>query len=75
MMKSGFPVTLALLLGAYAAPTLALQGLCTTNSPENPTAILGLLGAGVAGYPYLRQRAKDWAARRRGRGTGDTRND
>ena len=75
-MRTGtFRAIAALLALAYAAPALALQPLCTTNSPENPTAILGLLGAGVAGYPYLRQRAKDWAARRRGRGVGDSRND
>jgi hypothetical protein len=68
-MKLGFTVTAVLLLGAYAAPALALQGLCVI-SPENPTAILGLLGAGAAGYPYLRQRLKDRAGRRRGRDVG-----
>ena len=66
-MKSGIPiVSIVLLLGGYAAPALALQTLCT-SSPENPTAVLGLLGAGVAGYPYLRARAKAWFSRRRGR--------
>jgi XrtJ-associated TM-motif-TM protein len=27
------------------------------DSPENPTVVLGLLGSGVAAYPWLRRRA------------------
>jgi len=28
------------------------------DSPENPTLLLGLLGGGIAAYPWLRRRAK-----------------
>ena len=41
-----------------ATPAFALQSLCS-NSPENPTVILSLLGAAAAGYPWLRQRGRD----------------
>ena len=50
-------VGIVVVLGLYSIPAQALQGLCS-NSPENPTAILGLLCAGAAGYPYLRGRAR-----------------
>ncbi len=43
-------VGVVVILGCYSVPAQALQTLCT-NSPENPTAILGLLCAGAAGYP------------------------
>jgi len=65
-MKTCTFAAIAALAAGYAAPALALQPLCGP-SPENPTAILGLLGAGVAGYPYLRTRTRDWMARRRQR--------
>ena len=45
---------LALLLSPDA---LALQSLCQ-NSPENPTVVLGLIGAAAAGYPLLRDRIR-----------------
>jgi len=51
------------ILGCYSVPAQALQQLCNI-SPENPTAILGLLCAGAAGYPYLRGRAKDFFKRK-----------
>ena len=63
-MKIGILYILGLaLLGSYAAPAMALQTLCL-NSPENPTAILGLLGAAAGGYPWLRQRLKHWRDRK-----------
>jgi len=39
------------------------RGGCV-NSPENPTIILGLLGAVAAGAPWLRARVKARAAKR-----------
>ncbi len=45
----------ALLL--FAPDASALQGLCD-HSPENPTAVLGLLSAAAAGYPYARSRLR-----------------
>ena len=56
-------VGVVIILGCYSVPAQALQILCN-NSPENPTAILGLLCAGAAGYPYLRGRAKSLFKRR-----------
>jgi XrtJ-associated TM-motif-TM protein len=40
-----------------AATPLHAQGGCV-NSPENPTAILGLAGSAGAGLAYLRVRMK-----------------
>ena len=51
------------LLGCYAVPAQALQGLCS-NSPENPTMILGMLCAAAAGYPYARERTKSFFTRK-----------
>lgn len=65
-MKIGISAVSAILLVGYAAPALALQQLCT-SSPENPTAILGLLGAGAASVPWLRHRARTWFGRKSGR--------
>lgn len=63
-MRTGtFTAIAALLATGYATPALALQTLCNT-SPENPTLILGLLGAGAASLPYLRHRARSWLDRR-----------
>jgi len=28
------------------------------DSPENPTLVLGLLGGGIAAYPWLKRRAR-----------------
>ncbi len=67
-MKIGITTALILaLLGGYATPALALQGLCTT-SPENPTVVLGMLAAGAAGVPYLSHRARAWFGRKSRRG-------
>jgi len=63
-MKIGIPAVV-LFLG-YAAPALATQTLCT-SSPENPTLVLGLLGAAAAGVPYLGHRARTWLGRKSGR--------
>ena len=63
-MRHGiFTAFAVVLMGSYAVPALALQQLCT-SSPENPTLILGLLGAGAAGVPYLRHRARTWLGRK-----------
>ena len=51
------------LLGCYAVPAQALQGLCS-NSPENPTVILGMLCAAAAGYPYARARTRAFFTRK-----------
>ena len=70
-LRNSLPAIAALsLLGCWAAPAYALQGLCS-NSPENPTAILGLLGAAAASYPYARERARRLLARRRDTETRD----
>jgi len=58
-------ITLSLGAVLAAQPALAQQPLCQ-NSPENPTAILGLLGAAVTGYPYARDRLRQVLARRKG---------
>ncbi len=50
-------VVIAVVTACYALPAQALQIVCS-NSPENPTAILGLLCAAAAGYPYVRGRAR-----------------
>jgi hypothetical protein len=46
------------------------QGGCEV-SPENPTVVLGLLGAASAGLPWLRAR---WQSRRREAGRSTQRN-
>ncbi len=65
-MKIGISAVSAILLIGYATPALALQPLCQA-SPENPTVILGLLGAGAASVPWLRHRARTWLGRKSGR--------
>ena len=57
---TAFAALCALLL---APDAFALQGLCV-NSPENPTVLLGLLGAAAAGYPMLRDRARSYFKRK-----------
>jgi hypothetical protein len=51
----------ALLL--LAPDAFALQSLCQ-NSPENPTVVLGLIGAAAAAYPMARERARSFFKRR-----------
>lgn len=34
------------------------------NSPENPTAVLGMLGGAVAGYPWLKAKVAERLRRR-----------
>jgi len=46
-----------------APDVFAYQPLCS-NSPENPTLILGLLGGAAASYPVLRDRARSWLKRK-----------
>jgi hypothetical protein len=56
-------------LGALllAPDVFALQPICI-HSPENPTVVLGLLGAAAAAYPVARERARELIGRvRRGR--------
>jgi XrtJ-associated TM-motif-TM protein len=48
---------LTILLLALTLPVHADQGGCV-DSPENPTAILGFVGAAGAGIAYLRIRIK-----------------
>jgi hypothetical protein len=63
--KAGIGSRVALVLTLAAAPTLALADISgggCTDSPENATAVLGLLGAGAASLPWLRARL---SARRR----------
>ena len=63
-MRTGTFAAIAVLLAlGYATPALALQGLCS-HSPENPTAILGLLAAGAASLPYVKRRARSWLGRK-----------
>jgi XrtJ-associated TM-motif-TM protein len=45
-----------------AAGVAYAQGGGCDDSPENPTVVLGLLGAASAGVPWLRAR---WTSRRR----------
>jgi XrtJ-associated TM-motif-TM protein len=55
----------AVALTALAAtPAFALGGCA--DSPENPTWILGLLGAAAAGAPWLRGKLSEWKRRRGG---------
>lgn len=56
----GLAAALALLI---AMPAQALQPICV-NSPENPSVILGLLGAAAAAYPVARARLGRWLRRR-----------
>lgn len=56
-------IAVVVLLGCYATSAQALQSLCN-NSPENPSVVLGLLGAAAAGYPYALGRAKAFLKRK-----------
>jgi len=53
---------IALQLGLWAASASSVWAQQTidgcVDSPENPTLVLGLLGGGIAAYPWLRRRAK-----------------
>lgn len=49
------------ILAATSGAAYAQGGGCV-DSPENPTAVLALLGAASAGVPWLRAK---WLARRR----------
>ena len=71
-MKIRSSMTAFLSLGALllAPDVFATQGLCV-NSPENPTVVLGLVGAAAAGYPLLRERARGLYQRVRGAGKRD----
>jgi hypothetical protein len=48
---------------AVAPLAVAGQGLCQ-NSPELPSAILGLVGGAAAAYPVMRERARSLLKRR-----------
>lgn len=48
---------IACVIGAWSSPSLAFGG-CTQASPENPSAILALLGGAVAALPVVRARFK-----------------
>jgi len=48
-------VGLTIALGS--SPVFAFGG-CLQSSPENPSIVLGLLGAGVAAFPIVRARLK-----------------
>jgi XrtJ-associated TM-motif-TM protein len=55
--KLGFVLPIALLVAAAALPALAQsgEGGCV-DSPENPTAILALVGMAAVGISQLRAR-------------------
>ena len=56
MKKLGFILPIALLIVAAAAlPAHAQDGGCV-DSPENPTAILALVGMAAVGMNHLRAR-------------------
>jgi XrtJ-associated TM-motif-TM protein len=59
LFRGGIAAALTLLV---AMPAQALQGLCD-HSPENPTAILGLLSGAAAAYPVVRARLGQWRRR------------
>ena len=63
--RLGAVVTTALSALLLAPDVFATQGLCV-NSPENPTVVLGLIGAAAAGYPLVRERAGGLYKRIRG---------
>ena len=64
LIRYALPCSLLLL----APDALALQQLCT-QSPENPTVVLGLLGSAVAGYPYVREKLRTRFKRKDGAAT------
>ena len=66
MNRIGVGTLSTLMLGALllAPDAWALQPVCV-NSPENPTLVLGLVGAAAAGYPLLRDKARGLLRRRR----------
>lgn len=71
-MNSRSSTTTLVALGALllAPDVFALQPICV-NSPENPTVVLGLIGAAAAGYPLVRERARGLFRRVRGAGRPD----
>jgi XrtJ-associated TM-motif-TM protein len=55
MKGKHFILRASVLVGlAVLAPSVFAQTQGCADSPENPTAILGLLGIGAAGVPWLR---------------------
>ena len=58
-----FMATLAILIGLWTSPGFAFGG-CKWASPENPSLVLGILGAGVAALPLLRAWFKAGSYRR-----------
>lgn len=57
--KLAYILPVALVMMAAAAPVLAQDGGCV-DSPENPTAILALIGAAAVGVDYLRNRFRKY---------------
>lgn len=68
--RSSITVFMSLCALLLAPGVFATQGLCV-NSPENPTVVLGLVGAAAASYPLLRERARGLLKRMRGAGKPD----
>jgi hypothetical protein len=57
--RSSLLPLLAALAGVLLCTSTALaQNGCDQFSPENPTLVLGLIGAGVASFPVVRSRLK-----------------
>ena len=56
MNKSGWSLILFALLFVVAAPLHAQSGC--TDSPENPTVVLGLVGSAGACFSMIRARMK-----------------
>ena len=50
-----FSAAIAMFIGLWTSPGLAFGG-CVQASPENPSIVLGLLGAAIAALPLLRAR-------------------
>jgi hypothetical protein len=48
-----FAAAIAILIGLWTSPGFAFGG-CVQASPESPSLVLGLIGAGVAALPLLR---------------------
>lgn len=71
-MKNEQITKVILAAGVLVATTGAAyaQGGGCVDSPENPTAVLGLLGAASASVPWLRAR---WQSRRSNTGSANQR--
>ena len=52
-----FAGAIAILIGLWTSPGFTFGG-CVQASPESPSLVLGLIGAGVAALPLLRARLK-----------------